>query len=67
MATHYLSANAVRDALSDFSVFKRFDAQATYIHAIANSNTGIANEALPYFTDFISEVISKGKIMYNFS
>ncbi len=51
VATHYLSANAVRDALSDFSVFKRFDAQATYIHAIANSNTGIANEALPYFTD----------------
>ena len=51
VATHYLSANAVHDALSDFSVFKRFDAQAIYINAMANSNMEIANDALPYFTN----------------
>lgn len=51
VATHYLSASAVRDQLADHSVFKRFDAMGAYIFATANSDQNTAATALPYFTD----------------
>lgn len=51
VATHYLSANAVHDQLSDQTVFKRFDAQSTFLFAKANFDNDTALNALPYFTD----------------
>jgi hypothetical protein len=51
VATHYLSANAVRDPLSDHAVFKRFDAMGDYMFSISNSDQQTAAAALAYFTD----------------
>jgi len=51
VATHYLSANAVHDQLSDQTVFKRFDAQSVFLFAKANSDLETAEHALPFFTD----------------
>jgi len=51
VATHYLSAKAVHDELSDQTVYKRFDAQSTFLFAKANLDYDLAANALPYFTD----------------
>jgi len=51
VATHYLSANAVHDQLSDQIIYKRFDAQSIFLFARANSDNNVAANALQYFTN----------------
>ena len=51
VASHYLQTDPVRDTLSDWSFYRRIDAQADYIVAQGRNDTFTADWAYQYMTD----------------
>lgn len=51
VASHYLQTDPVRDTLSDWSFYRRIDAQADYIVAHGRNDTFTADWAYQYMTD----------------
>ncbi|RJV00347.1 MAG: hypothetical protein DWC10_00295 [Candidatus Poseidoniales archaeon] len=51
VASHYLQTDPARDVLSDWSFYRRIDAQADYLVAHARNDTFTANWAYQYMTD----------------
>lgn len=51
IASHYLQTDPARDQLSDWSFYRRIDAQADYLVAHARNDTFTADWAFQYLTD----------------
>ena len=51
VASHYLQTDPVRDTLSDWSFYRRIDAQADYLVAHGRNDTFTADWAFQYMTD----------------
>ena len=51
VASHYLQTDPAHDTLSDWSFYRRIDAQADYLVAHARNDTFTANWAFQYMTD----------------
>ena len=51
VASHYLQTDPARDVLSDWSFYRRIDAQADYLVAHARNDTFTADWAYQYMTD----------------
>ena len=49
IASHYIQATTIRDALADFSYYKRIDAQAHYLFGVANEDLNAITLAGKYF------------------
>ena len=51
VASHYLQTDPARDTLSDWSFYRRIDAQADYLVAHGRNDTFTADFAFQYMTD----------------
>ena len=51
VASHYLQTDPARDTLSDWSFYRRIDAQADYLVAHGRNDTFTADWAFQYMTD----------------